>query len=68
MTSSNALDPHDELEALVREAMSLSSLSAQSEPAEASLSQPATSSRGNVKPLFHRSPAAAWQGCSRKRH
>ncbi len=68
MTSSNALDPYDELDALVREAMSLSRLSAQSEPAEASLSQPFIDSRGNVRPLSHRLPAAAWQGYGRKRH
>ena len=68
MTSSNALDPYDELDALVREAMGLSRLSSQSEPAEASLPQPLMDPRGNVRPLFHRLSAAAWQGYSQRRH
>ena len=68
MTSSNALDPHNELDGLVREAMSLSRLSALSEPAKAPLSGLVADQRDNVRPLFHRLSAAAWQGYSRQRH
>ena len=67
MSSTDVSDIHDELDALIREAMALSRLSAHSGPAEVPLPGMPADRRGSVTPLFHRLPEAALQGYSRKR-